>query len=355
MAKKVLLDPTVYSPETAKLEYGLTERVVGQERAIKRLVNVWQMYESKLAAHNRPLANLLLLGPTGSGKTHIVEALAEILFGVPEAVYKVHCAEFQHSHEISKLMGAPPGYVGYADSNSFVTQEKLEKHWGEGKPKISLVLFDEIEKAHWTLWQALLGVLDKGELKTGNSQTVSFCNSIIFLTSNLGTEDIIKLVEGGIGFKSEKEELDLDQKIYRVATDAARRKFSPEFMNRMDKVIVFRALNEAHLEKILELEWRKLVDRIFDATDDTHKFLLRYTKAAKKFLLAEGTDAKYGARHLKRALDRFVLFPVASLITTKQIKLGDIVVADHKNGDKNLHFYKQENNGTIKSIAEALG
>src|SRR5437016_10623432 len=239
MGTKSMLDPTLHSPEVRDFERGLLKRVVGQERAVRRLGRVYQTYLAGLSAPGRPIANLLLLGPTGSGKTRLVEAAAEVLFGDPRALVKIDCAEFQHSHEIAKLIGSPPGYLGHRETQPMITQEVLEQHHTE-KVKVSLVLFDEIEKASDALWQLLLGILDKGTLTLGDNRRVDFSHSLVFLTSNLGSPEISKLMTGGLGYTSTPPNNDekLDQKIYRTAVDAARRKFSPEFMNRMDKVIV---------------------------------------------------------------------------------------------------------------------
>jgi ATP-dependent Clp protease ATP-binding subunit ClpA len=240
---QTVLDPMMQSPEVQHFESGLRERLVGQDRAIRQLARVYQAYQAGLSAPGRPLSNLLLLGPTGSGKTRLVEATAEVLFGDSQAMVKIDCAEFQHGHEIAKLVGSPPGYLGHRETFPMITQEVLERHFTE-KLKISLVLFDEIEKASDALWLLLLGVLDKGTLTLGDNRRVDFSRSLIFLTSNLGSQEMSKLMTGGFGYTSGSPENDgkLDQRIYRTAVDAAQRKFSSEFLNRIDKVIVFRTL-----------------------------------------------------------------------------------------------------------------
>src|SRR5437762_10822123 len=255
MGTQTMLDPTLHSPEVRDFERGLLKRVVGQERAVRRLGRVFQVYQAGLAAPGRPIANLLLLGPTGSGKTRLVEAAAEVLFGDYRAVVKIDCAEFQHSHEIAKLIGSPPGYLGHRETQPMITQEVLEQHYTE-KVKISLVLFDEIEKASDALWQLLLGILDKGTLTLGDNRRVDFSHSLVVLTSNLGSHEMAKLSTGGLGYAATPPDdtEELDQKIYRTAMEAARKKFSPEFMNRIDKVIVFRTLQRENLEEILDIE-----------------------------------------------------------------------------------------------------
>jgi ATP-dependent Clp protease ATP-binding subunit ClpA len=180
-----VLDPTKQCFEAEAFEKELRRRVIGQDRAIRQLARVYQVYLSGLSAPSRPLANLLLLGPTGSGKTRLVEAAADSLFGDSRAVVKIDCAEFQHSHEIAKLVGSPPGYLGHRETSPMITQELLEQHCTE-QLKVSLVLFDEIEKASDALWQLLLGILDKGTLTLGDNRRVDFSQTLIFLTSNLG-------------------------------------------------------------------------------------------------------------------------------------------------------------------------
>src|SRR5262245_54899448 len=244
----------------------MRSKIVGQEECVQALVDLYQVFCAGLNSPGRPVGNLLFLGPTGSGKTRIVEAGAEILFGDPRAVIKVDCAEFQHSHEIAKLIGSPPGYLGHRETSPMLTQEKLNR-FHTPETKVSLVLFDEIEKASDSLWQLLLGILDKATLTLGDNRRVDFSDSIVIMTSNLGAREISDLMSGGIGFarpagKEQRADADVDQKIYRTAVDAARRKFSPEFMNRIDSLVVFRSLKDEHLKQILDLELEAVQQRI---------------------------------------------------------------------------------------------
>src|SRR5262249_14714903 len=215
---------------------------------------------------NRPIGTMLFLGPTGSGKTRVVEAAGEVLFGDANAMVKIDCAEFQHSHEIAKLIGSPPGYLGHRETSPLLTQENLNRmHTDE--LKLSLVLFDEIEKASDSLWQLLLGILDKATLTLGDNRHVDFSRTIVIMTSNLGAREMSELVSDHIGFAPTKvikrdNDSDVDQQIYRTASAAARRRFSPEFMNRIDKVVVFRSLQKHHLREILELELQGIQDRV---------------------------------------------------------------------------------------------
>jgi ATP-dependent Clp protease ATP-binding subunit ClpB len=350
--RQLLLDPTINSPEVRDFEKALLERVVGQDRAVRRLARVYQVYLAGLSTPGRPLVNLLFLGPTGSGKTRLVEAAAEVLAGDSKAVVKVDCAEFQHSHEIAKLIGSPPGYVGHRETQPLITQEVLESHFTD-KLKISLVLFDEIEKASDALWQLLLGILDKATLTLGDNRRVDFSRSMIFLTSNLGSQEVMKLMKGGLGFSpgpKEREE-ELDRKIYQTAMEASRRKFSPEFMNRIDKVIVFRLLTRDSLEKILDIELGRVQERIMAATEG-NPFVFVCTPAARDFLLREGTDQKFGARHLKRAIERYLVFPLSNLLATHQIQLGDLIKVDCLPDGSKLAFLKEEQGALVKGQDE---
>jgi ATP-dependent Clp protease ATP-binding subunit ClpA len=286
---------------------------------------------------------MIFLGPTGSGKTHVVETAAEVLFGNRNAVVKIDCAEFQHSHEIAKLIGSPPGYLGHRETAPLLTQENLEKYHTERDP-FTFVLFDEIEKASDALWQLLLGVLDKGTLTLGDNRKVDFSQTIIILTSNLGTKEMSDLISGSIGFAPAKGkgmmDGDIDQKIYRTASEAAKRKFSPEFMNRIDKVVVFRSLKHEQLRQILDLELSSVQRRVNEGAGE--QFYFTVTEPAKEFLLSEGIEYRYGARHLKRAVERFLVNPLASLSATGQVRLGDVVVIDINDETQKLTFYRDE-------------
>jgi ATP-dependent Clp protease ATP-binding subunit ClpA len=294
---------------------------------------------------------MLFLGPTGSGKTRIVEAAAEILFGDPRAVIKVDCAEFQHSHEIAKLIGSPPGYLGHRETHPLITQEALAQFHTE-KLKLSFLLFDEIEKASDALWQLLLGILDKATLTLGDNRRVDLSQTMIFLTSNLGGGEITELMTGGMGFvqPSDKKEDKLDGKVERTAQEAAKRKFSPEFMNRLDKVVVFHPLREEQLEQILEIELGMVQQRVLDT--GRGQFLFRVTPPARRFLLQEGTDLKYGARHLKRAIEKFVVYPLANLLATEQIRFGDMLVVDIQEDKPHLAFHREGQDAVIPSPAK---
>ena len=295
----------------------------------------------------------MFLGPTGAGKTRIVEATAEALFGDPRAVIKVDCAEFQHSHEMAKLIGSPPGYLGHRETRSLITQETLALYHTE-KLKISFLLFDEIEKASDALWQLLLGILDKATLTLGDNRRVDLSQTMIFMTSNLGGGEITELMTGGMGFAPEvrpESKPRLDEKVEKTASEAAKRKFAPEFMNRIDKVVVFHPLRSEQLEQILEIELGMVQQRVLETAKG--RFLFRVTPAAREFLLREGTDLKYGARHLKRAIERHIVYPLASLLATEQVCLGDVISIDWDRVQSSLTFLK-EAEGALVPVASSV-
>src|SRR5215475_6399865 len=251
----ITLDPTRRNTEAAAFAKTLHRNIVGQDQAIEEVAQIYQTFLAGLNAPGRPVGNLLFLGPTGSGKTRVVEAMAQTLFGDPRACIKIDCAEFQHSHEIAKLIGSPPGYLGHRETHPVLTQQAIDQ-WHTEDLKLSILLFDEIEKASDTLWQLLLGVLDKGTLTLGDNRRVDLTRCIIIMTSNLGAAEMSNLASGRLGFSPKADVLNdgFDQKIDRTAVEAARRKFTPEFMNRIDKVVVFKTLRAKHLHKILDLE-----------------------------------------------------------------------------------------------------
>ncbi len=285
-----MLDPTRRSNDAREFESALRRRIVGQDQAVEKVVEIYQMFLAGLNPPGRPVGNLLFLGPTGSGKTRVVEAMAEALFGDARACIKIDCAEFQHSHEIAKLIGSPPGYLGHRETHPLLTQEALNQ-WHTETLKLSILLFDEIEKASDSLWQLLLGILDKATLTLGDNRRVDLSQCIIIMTSNLGAGEMSSMVDGGLGFAQKATQVDaaFDDKISRTAVDAARRKFSPEFMNRIDKSVVFRTLRSEHLQQILEIELGMVQQRILMASA-VNQFVFSCTPKVKSFLLHEGTD-----------------------------------------------------------------
>ena len=328
MTKRITLDPSRRSTELTDFEQTLRRNVVGQDQVISAVLEIYQMYRAGLNAPGRPVGNLLFLGPTGSGKTRVAEAVAQALYGSTSAVLKIDCAEFQHSHEIAKLIGSPPGYLGHRETHPLLSQEMLDQAHTD-TIKLTVLLFDEIEKASDALWQLLLGILDKAALTLGDNRRVDLSRCIIIMTSNLGAREISNLAHGGFGFACKSQTLDegCDEKIDRTGTDAARRKFSPEFMNRIDKVVVFKRLRAEDLGQILEIELGMVQQRILKSAND-RRFIFDCTQSVKDFLLQIGTNPEYGARHLKRAIEQNLVAPLANLVATAQVRLGDFIRVD---------------------------
>ncbi len=336
------LNPRLKCERAQQFNEKLEARIIGQEKAVCGMSNLYQLFLAGMNQASRPIGTLLFLGPTGSGKTRVVEAAAEVLFGNPNAVVKIDCAEFQHSHEIAKLIGSPPGYLGHRETSPLLSQENIDRFQTEEAP-LSLILFDEIEKASDSLWQLLLGILDKATLTLGDNRRVDFSQAIIVMTSNLGAREMSGLVDGGMGFtparRLNKGESNIDEKIHRTAVQAASRNFPPEFMNRIDRVVVFHSLNERHLCQILELELSALQDRIMRSAST--KFVFHCSDAAKEMLLREGVDYRYGARHLKRSIERWLVLPISNLVATGQVEFGDSVSVDLDDSGCNLVFSKR--------------
>jgi ATP-dependent Clp protease ATP-binding subunit ClpB len=338
------LDPHKPGRQAEALEANLKRLVVGQDEAIRRIVELYQMYVTGMNSPGRPIGNVLFLGPTGSGKTRLVEATAESLYGSADGIIKVNCAEFQHSHEIAKLLGAPPGYLGHRETHPMFSQETLNKSHTETL-KVSLVLFDEIEKASDALWNLLLGVLDKASLTLGDGRQTDFSHSFIFMTSNLGASEMEGLVRPRWGFGTtptfdqEDGGAQLSDKLTKVGTQAARKKFVPEFVNRLDAMVVFNALGEAELRQVAEIELRRVQERILSSK--AAAFVFRLTEEAVDQLLEDGTDPRYGARHLRRAIDRLLVQPISNLVASEQVRGGDCIMVEADPGSKEMIFRRE--------------
>ncbi len=370
------LDPTKTGRDAESLDKSLHSLIVGQEEAIDQIVNMYQMYTTGLTSPGRPIGNFLFLGPTGSGKTRTVEATAEVLAGNARAVVKIDCAEFQHSHEIAKLIGSPPGYLGHRETHALLSQEVINQHQSE-TCRVSFVLFDEIEKASDALWNLLLGILDKATLTLGDNRKVDFSQTLIFMTSNLGASEMSALMSPRLGFNAAGAgaaalnagsspmpgssaaapitaiDEKMGSKLARSGVEAARRKFTPEFINRIDKVVVFKPLGQAELRRILDLELRQVQQRVLNANSQ-RPFLFQATDDAKHFLLAEGTDLKYGARHLKRTIERLLVQPLSNLIATDQVASGDWLEIGLDCDGRCLVFHKEEEGLGFATMAAML-
>ena len=298
-------------PETRLAEL-LARKVVGQPGAIEAIVPYVLTYQAGLAPEGRPVGVFLLLGPTGTGKTRTVEALASVLHGNERNVLRIDCGEYQMDHEVAKLIGAPPGYLGHRETHPLLTQQRLNAVTSD-KSGLSLVLFDEVEKAAPTLSRLLLGVLDKGQLRLGDNTTVNFANSLIFLTSNLGAREMHRAMHRGVGFAGLVPNPVSGRRLDSIASAAVRRRFSPEFINRIDVSITYRKLTRAALEQILDLQLEDL-QRHVDSRLGPRAFRLHVTAAARDFLLRHGASDEFGARQLKRVIHRHLTQPLAALV-----------------------------------------
>jgi ATP-dependent Clp protease ATP-binding subunit ClpB len=344
MARLTLLDPNKTGKQAQDLESKLRRLVVGQEEAIHTIVRAYQTHVAGLSPTGRPVGNFLFLGPTGSGKTRIVEATAQALLNNSKAVLKIDCAEFQHSHEIAKLVGSPPGYLGHRETHALLSQDALSQYHTD-KLKLSIVLFDEIEKASDSLWNLLLGILDKGVLTLGDNRKVDFSSAMIFMTSNLGASEMCAFSSPRLGFHSPTVEdagfqSELGARMSRIGLAAARQKFTPEFINRLDKMVVFKPLGHDELRKIVEIELEMVQERI-QIGGTGRSFAVNVTESAVEFLLMEGTDSRYGARHLKRAIERLLVQPLSNLIATGQIRRGDTIRVSHREGSPSFMFFQE--------------
>ncbi len=263
-----------------------------------------------------------MLGPPGCGKTHSVEALADVLLGSPSALLKINCAEFQQQHEIARLVGAPPGYIGHADTEPVFTRDNLERYRTPEFP-YTLVLFDEIEKAHYSLYSLLLGVLDRAELNDGRNRHVDFSSCLFFFTSNIGSKDSLHAI-GSSGFVPQLEQEESKARHFRAASlRALKRHFPPEFLRRIEDTIVYQPLRPAHLRSILELELAR-IGRIF-ARHPATPFHVEFSNGAKSLLLQHGCDTEYGAANLQHTLACELQDPLYRLMATGQVSDGDTV------------------------------
>jgi len=306
----------------------LSQKVVGQPAAMRVIVPYIQMYQAGLAPEGRPVGVFLLLGPTGTGKTKTVEALADVLHGSEKNVLKVDCGEFQMEHEVAKLIGAPPGYLGHRETQPMLTQQKLNSVTSE-KCGLSLVLFDEIDKAAPSMTRLLMGVLDKGVLRLGDNTTVNFEKSLVFLTSNLGAREMLHEINPEFGFQSAmgSERKDLIGKLQNIALVSVRKRFSPEFVNRIDCIITYQPLTAESLSAILDHHIADLQNHV-NTRLGNRSFTLEVPFEARQFLLQKGTSQEYGARELNRTIHRYLTQPLATLVATGQVNPGVKVLVE---------------------------
>ena len=328
------LDPTRASSKATALSTKFKSRIIGQPEAAQSLLNVIEKFQSGFYDRTKPIASLLFLGPTGTGKTGTVEAFVEGLFGKSTSMMKIDCAEFQHSHEIAKLLGSPPGYLGHRETHPYFTNASVQGYKTSDCP-YTVILFDEIEKANDALWNLLLGILDKGQVTTGTNEIVDLKATIIIMTSNVGSQELAKRAgDGAIGFNGGGEDVNHEEAT-EIAMSAARKKFMPEFLNRLDNVIMFNSLTPENLDEIFTLELNKIRDRII--LTSLSVFDVQVSPAGKKQILLEGFDRKYNARNLKRTMEQYISLPLARLVATGQIENNDVVIVDYREGKWEYH------------------
>jgi ATP-dependent Clp protease ATP-binding subunit ClpA len=323
-----LVRSTFSKPENALLK-GLRMRIIGQEKAMSTIVPWVQMHQAGLSPEGRPAGVFLMLGPTGTGKTRTVEALAEVLHGSHRHMLKIDCGEFHLEHEVAKLVGAPPGYLGHRETHPVLTQPRLTAVTSRHSD-LSILLFDEIEKAAPSLTRLLLGVLDKGVLRLGDNTVVNFERTMIFMTSNLGAAGMMKTLDTGFGFRPDGpiDENGRSRELENIAMAAVRRHFSPEFVNRLDATITYEPLGSEVLARILDLQLDELQGHINKRLGDGG-FQLYVAKEGRKWLLSRGTSVQYGAREMKRTLNRHLMQPLAEMVANGDVPAGGEVRAEY--------------------------
>ena len=322
-----------------KLNTGLSaefERLlVGQPGVAKQMLPFVEMFEAGLSPENRPAGVFLLLGPTGTGKTRTVEALAESLHGSARNILRIDCGEYQMDHEVAKLVGAPPGYLGHRETQPLLSQARINSVASD-RSSLSIILFDEIEKAAPSMLRMLLGILDRGILRLGDNNLVTLERTMIFLTSNLGADNMQKELVPTMGFAAviaKDSEFPGIKRLESIGLAAARKKFSPEFMNRIDACIAYSPLDAKALARILDLQI-DLIQSHIDHRLGARSFDLELSTKLKRYLLDKGTSLRYGARELKRTIHRLVLQPLAAVINDGQVPPGALVDLDVRNGEK---------------------
>lgn len=319
--------------QTDTLADRLARLLIGQPEAIETITPYIQMHQAGLSPEGRPIGVVLLLGPTGTGKTRTVEALADVLHGSSKNLLKVDCGEFQMEHEVAKLIGAPPGYLGHRETQPMLNQAKINAVASE-ESDISLILFDEIEKAAPSMTRMLLGILDKATLRLGDNSTVNFERCLIFLTSNLGAKTIQRANMPDFGFEAmvAAPPTDDQKKLQHIGMAAVKRKFSPEFVNRIDSVITYKPLDRDACDDILDHILAEFMMLIHNRMG-LRAFQLQLTPSGRSALLDIGTSLEFGARELKRTVQRNFIQPLAALVSQGQIPPGSIVILDSKDGE----------------------
>jgi len=300
-----------------KMEAILSRRVIGQEEAIKAISNAVRRARAGISEENRPLGSFMFLGPTGVGKTETARALAEFLFNDENALIRIDMSEYMEKYSVSKMIGSPPGYVGYEEGGQLT--EKIRRR------PYSVVLLDEIEKAHPEVFNILLQTLEDGRLTDAKGRTASFKNAILIMTSNVGSDIIAR--EASLGFVGGDEKKTQRESLREKVMTALRENFRPEFLNRVDEIVIFDYLGKEEIKKIVDLELQKVDERL-----EKKKIEIGVTEKAKEFLAEKGFDPNFGARPLKRVIQREVLDPLSLKIVSGEIKEGERVIVDFENG-----------------------
>ena len=331
------------SDKRLAFEDSLHRRIVGQDKAVDVVSEIYESYVAGMSDTTRPIGNLLFLGPTGVGKTLLVESIAEALHKDPRHMIKVNCGEYSEEHQMARIIGAPPGYVGHDTAEPLINATSVVRGWVDSGPRICVLLFDEIEKASYKLWQLLLGIMDKAELTTGKNQRLDLHCCWLFLTSNIGSRAIN---QDHIGF-TKKDVVSRFKEISKEAISGAKKIFPPEFMGRVDKTVVFNLLSEEHLKNILALEigkiWQRVLGCIVTNPADTREmlFTLKVTPKLNSFLLEKGLNNE-GARGLRKVVQEYIATPITSIIATRQVTEPGSVVFDLEDGKIAASFEKDE-------------
>lgn len=322
------------SEKLIKMEEALKSKIIGQDEAVIKLTKAIRRTRAGLKNRNKPIGSFIFLGPTGVGKTELAKVMARYLFDSNDALIRIDMSEYMEKYSVSRLVGAPPGYVGYEEGGQLTERVRRKPY--------SVVLFDEIEKAHPDVFNILLQVLDDGVLTDSLGRKVDFKNAVIIMTSNVGTKDIKET--GGIGFSGESI-VDKYSNLKNTVEDAMKHLFNPEFLNRVDETIVFRSLDRDSIKKIIKIELNELIKNVKE-----NKMTISLDESAEEFLADKGFDEKFGARPLKRAIQKYVEDPLAEEMLLGRIKEGDTIIVKHKPETEKLYFIEEiENVGREKS------
>jgi ATP-dependent Clp protease ATP-binding subunit ClpB len=337
-----VLDPTEMGAVANNLERTLRHAITGHDAAIHEIVKVYQTHLAGLCPAGRPIGTFLFLGPSCSERQQTVEAVADALLGSPNAIVRINCLDFRHSHDITKLIGTPRGYPAHRQTQALLTQEFLNQHHTNSL-KLSVLLFDQVESAAAALWNRLLGILDTGALKLGDNREVDFSRALIFMTSTIGGAEINSPFGRKLRhFPAPVDDPDCTPAMRRPSysrVGAARQRFTPESLNRLNRIEVFRVFGENALDRIVDAELEIVQERTSTANKP---FRIDVTESARQFLLSEGADFRCGAPPVKRAIERLLVRPLSNLITTGQVHTWDRIRIAHIGAAPTLTFFREE-------------